>query len=73
MFGIILFTLLGAAAAQPTNYSSGSISPAVSQCMQQMNGQLPYYVPEGFNFSGNIRRYYISAEIDTWNYGKSTL
>lgn len=73
MFMIILFMLLGATAAQQMNYSSGSISPAVSQCMLQMNEDLPYYVPEGFNFSGNIRRYYISAEIETWNYGTHTL
>jgi manganese oxidase len=45
--------------------SNGS---AISQCASQMDGSLPYYTPEGFNFSGNIRRYYVSAEITPWNY-----
>jgi hypothetical protein len=33
-----------------------------------MDGKLPYYQPTGFNFSGTTRRYYIAAEIDTWDY-----
>jgi hypothetical protein len=37
-------------------------------CSSKMDGKLPYYQPTGFNFSGNIRRYYIAAEIDTWDY-----
>ena len=40
-------------------------------CSGYMDGRLPYYQPQGFNFSGNIRRYYIAAEIDTWNYAPS--
>jgi hypothetical protein len=37
-------------------------------CASQMDGKLPYYHPMGFNFSGNIRRYYVAAEVDTWDY-----
>lgn len=40
-------------------------------CSGYMDGRLPYYQPQGFKFSGNIRRYYIAAEIDTWNYAPS--
>jgi hypothetical protein len=52
--------------ALPLSNSSG-----VSQCAAQMDGSLPYYTPEGFEFSGNIRRYYVSAEITTWDYTPS--
>ncbi|KAL2004240.1 hypothetical protein VTN02DRAFT_4755 [Thermoascus thermophilus] len=33
-----------------------------------MNGELPYYVPSNFQFSGNVRRYYVAAEVVTWDY-----
>jgi len=36
-----------------------------------MDGKLPYYQPMGFNFSGNIHRYYVAAEVDTWDYAPS--
>jgi manganese oxidase len=40
-------------------------------CSGHMDGNLPYYQPQGFRFSGNVRRYYVAAEIDTWNYAPS--
>jgi hypothetical protein len=56
---------------------SASIPPAtstltdLSSCAAQMDSQLPYYQPLGFNFSGNIRRYYVAAEVETWDYAPS--
>ncbi|KAJ8096638.1 Cupredoxin [Lipomyces tetrasporus] len=43
-------------------------SPMAAKCMSEMDGMLPSYTPPGFNFSGNTRRYYMAAEIDTWDY-----
>ncbi|KAF4626427.1 hypothetical protein G7Y89_g11732 [Cudoniella acicularis] len=40
----------------------------LSGCASQMDGKLPYYQPLGFNFSGNVRRYYVAAEVEAWNY-----
>ena len=36
-----------------------------------MDGKLPNTIPADFNFSGNVRRYYISAEQAKWNYAPS--
>lgn len=48
---------------------TSSPSPSIlQQCALSMNGKLPQFVPEGFQFSKNVRRYYISSEIDTWDY-----
>jgi hypothetical protein len=33
-----------------------------------MDGVLPQYTPPGFNFSGNVRKYYIAAEEVEWDY-----
>jgi len=38
------------------------------QCEARLNGQLPYYVPPTFHFSGNVRRYYVAAEVEEWDY-----
>lgn len=40
-------------------------------CKARMNGELPYYVPTNFSFSGNVRRYYVAAEVETWDYAPS--
>jgi len=48
--------------ATPANSSS------VQQCAANMNGILPSFTPSDFHFSGNIRRYYIAAEQETWDY-----
>jgi hypothetical protein len=55
------------------NGSGSSDQTLIASCQAQMDGKLPYYTPEDFNFSGNIRRYYVSAEMVTWNYGQSQL
>ena len=39
-----------------------------SACLAQMDGKLPYYVPRGFQFSGKVRRYFMAAEIQPWDY-----
>lgn len=36
-----------------------------------MNGTLPAFLPPDFNFSGNIRRYYLAAEEIEWDYAPS--
>lgn len=41
---------------------------ALEQCEAHLDGELPYYVPPNFSFSGNVRRYYVAAEVDTWDY-----
>ena len=33
-----------------------------------MNGHLPYSTPKGFEFTGNVRRYYVAAEYVNWDY-----
>lgn len=33
-----------------------------------MDGKLPSVLPLGFNYSGNVRRYYVAAEEVEWNY-----
>jgi hypothetical protein len=41
------------------------------ECEAHMDGELPYWVPSNFHFSGNIRRYYVAAEVETWDYAPS--
>ncbi|KAK9384413.1 Cupredoxin [Lipomyces mesembrius] len=48
-------------------------SPMAASCLAEMDGMLPPYIPAGFNFSGNTRRYYMAAEIDTWDYAPTAL
>jgi hypothetical protein len=55
----VLGSAIPSVTATPTNL------PA---CASQLDGKLPYYQPQGFTFSGNIRRYYVAAEVDTWDY-----
>jgi hypothetical protein len=59
-------TILGASLPPVT-----STPTDLSSCAAQMDGKLPYYQPQGFNFSGTIRRYYVAAEVETWNYAPS--
>jgi hypothetical protein len=42
-----------------------------SACAAKMDDHLPYSVPTTFNYSGTVRRYYVAAEIDTWDYAPS--
>lgn len=55
-----------APAPSSTAWSNGVSVP--TDCSAALNGQLPAQVPKGFNFSGNVRTYYIAAEKVPWNY-----
>lgn len=70
----VLTSMLAAAhlAASIPIYSKNSTID-ISSCLAKMDGKLPYYQPKGFNFSGNIRRYYVAAEVDTWDYAPSSM
>lgn len=37
-------------------------------CSAQFDGKLPGQIPTGFNYSGNVRSYYIQAEMVDWNF-----
>ena len=40
-------------------------------CIGMMDGTLPSYVPPDFHYSGTIRRYFLAAEIQPWDYAPS--
>lgn len=74
------FLLCATEAAQPwrpirhNSRDTPSISNGVQQsvnCSSALDGKLPKQIPTGFNFTGNVRTYYIAAEQDTWNYAPS--
>jgi hypothetical protein len=65
----LLLATAGAVSSIPVNQNV--TSSTIQACAAKMDGQLPYYQPTGFNFSGNIRRYYVAAEVDTWDYAPS--
>lgn len=49
--------------------SPGASAPmGLSSCTASMDGSLPGELPSDFEFSGNIRRYYIAAEQVLWDY-----
>jgi hypothetical protein len=49
-----------------------SVNPLnIAQCTAKMDGSLPSFIPKDFQHSGNVRRYYVSAEIVPWNYAPS--
>ncbi|TKA76881.1 hypothetical protein B0A55_03207 [Friedmanniomyces simplex] len=54
---------LSAAAA-----SSTAPTAALQSCAAGLNGQLPVPTPPDFEFSGNVRRYYVAAEEVEWDY-----
>lgn len=37
-------------------------------CSAQFDGKLPGQIPTGFHYSGNVRSYYIQAEMVDWNF-----
>lgn len=41
---------------------------SLSACAASMNGVLPSPTPSGYDFSGNVRKYYVAAEEVEWNY-----
>jgi hypothetical protein len=40
----------------------------LESCSASMDGQLPSPTPADFQFSGNVRRYYVAAEEVEWDY-----
>lgn len=60
----LLASAVGLAAAQGNATSTSNYA----SCAAKMDGQLPNPTPVSFHFSGNVRRYYIAAELVDWNY-----
>lgn len=48
--------------------SAPAESSVLSQCAASLDGQLPSQTPSNFDFSGNVRRYYVAAEEMEWDY-----
>ncbi|RMY90751.1 hypothetical protein D0864_06191 [Hortaea werneckii] len=46
-------------------------SPYLSSCAAGLNGVLPSPTPAQWDYSGNVRRYYIAAEEVEWDYAPS--
>jgi hypothetical protein len=67
----LILTAAGTASSIPV--SQNVTSATISACSAKMDGKLPYYQPMGFNFSGNVRRYYVAAEVDSWDYAPSRM
>ncbi|GIJ85942.1 hypothetical protein Asppvi_004813 [Aspergillus pseudoviridinutans] len=67
LFSFSLLAVAAGAVAAPS--TANDRQPLVSEeCLARLNGQLPYYVPPNFHFSGTVRRYYVAAEVVTWDY-----
>lgn len=64
--GIKCSLLISALTVLVAGQSSTSANGAA--CSVSMNNELPSPTPITFNFSGNVRRYYIAAEQVSWNY-----
>ena len=64
----MFFTLAFAASALLSPYALAS---SLEACAGGLNGRLPDQTPIDFNFSGNVRRYYIAAEEIIWDYAPS--
>ncbi|RHZ57074.1 hypothetical protein CDV55_105750 [Aspergillus turcosus] len=70
MMHSILFPLLAVAAgtlAAPSTLNTRH-SLVTEECLARLNGELPYYVPANFHFSGTVRRYYVAVGVETWDY-----
>jgi len=52
----------------PFPASSPSSSSSFQACAIRLDGQLPSPTPLGYEFSGNVRRYYVAAEEEEWDY-----
>jgi len=61
---LLTASAIGLAAAQGNATSASSYAA----CAAKMDGQLPQPTPVSFDFSGNVRRYYVAAELVDWNY-----
>ncbi|KAI6883316.1 Cupredoxin [Hortaea werneckii] len=70
-------TTVTTTASTTTNPSSSSSSdqdpesPYLSSCAAGLNGVLPSPTPAQWDYSGNVRRYYIAAEEVEWDYAPS--
>lgn len=85
LFGIVSRALPQAATSTDTpnggvlSIPLGATAPDQSMlatrddCQALMDGQLPSQnsIPTNFKFSGNVRTYYVSAELTEWNYAPS--
>ncbi|RMZ12644.1 hypothetical protein D0864_00647 [Hortaea werneckii] len=52
----------------PFPATSTSSSSSLQACANRLDGQLPSPTPLGYKFSGNVRRYYVAAEEEEWDY-----
>ncbi|KAI6867109.1 Cupredoxin [Hortaea werneckii] len=64
LLSLIYNTVLGT----PFPASSTSTSSSLQSCANRLDGQLPSPTPLGYKFSGNVRRYYVAAEEEEWDY-----
>ena len=71
LFYLSLLRVIGGVLAKPVSTMPSTLPQqnfTISQCEANMNGHLPYSTPKGFNFTGNVRRYYVAAEYVNWDY-----
>lgn len=61
----ITLSLAGLSAAQ------SSATNNLPSCATSMDGVLPSPTPPGWDYSGNVRRYYVAAEEVEWDYAPS--
>ncbi|KAI6842417.1 Cupredoxin [Hortaea werneckii] len=64
LLSLIYNTVLGT----PFPASSTSTPSTLQSCANRLDGQLPSPTPLGYKFSGNVRRYYVAAEEEEWDY-----
>ncbi len=64
----ILSTSLTTTHAVPTSTTAATNSTSLQQCKATFNGALPNIIPTDFHYSSQVRRYYIAAEEETWDY-----
>lgn len=55
-------------AALPVEEATTTKSSGLAKCAAGLNGKLPSPTPSDFQFSGNVRTYYVAAEEVEWNY-----
>ncbi|KAF2085751.1 Cupredoxin [Saccharata proteae CBS 121410] len=66
-----LLSLASLAVASPTwNHATSGSTPHcnVSAALPALDGKLPDRTPSNFNYSGNVRTFYVAAEEVEWNY-----
>ncbi|RMZ00944.1 hypothetical protein D0860_07799 [Hortaea werneckii] len=73
--GTTVTTVTTTASTTNPSFSSSSDqdpeSPYLSSCAAGLNGVLPSPTPAQWDYSGNVRRYYIAAEEVEWDYAPS--